>query len=563
MKTWGKVVAATALASLTLTSIVGCGGATGSNASNPIAQDTGKPVDGGTLTLSMSSAPAGKYLPQVWDNEYDQWVAMFTYDTLLEYDKDLAYKPLLAEKWVISDDKKTITWHLNPNAKWTDGQPVTADDLAWTWNWMASKAYNDVIQGPYQGNVSYIEGFDQASKGRAQTMSGIHVIDPHTLSVTLKKPYAAALAILGMTQVLPKHIWANVPPDQYKIKMQDPKMLIGDGPFKITGIKPGESCTYVRNPDYYGGKPHIDKIVWRVVNSDVAAGQVKNGALDEVSTVNPQDADIYKSFSNVTYFEFPSTYFQYLGFKLNNPILKDKNVRHAIAYAINRKGIITGLLKGHGDVLNAPIYATSWANPPADQVHAYNFNIDKAKKLLDDAGYKAGADGFRTDPQGNPFQLTLAYPLGNKVREKTAPIIAKELQQIGLNVKLLAPKDFSAFAADVQHDRDNGMWLMGWGGQIDPDQTGFWSKDAMYNYSHLDSPKEEQLVADAVSGQAFNQDYRKKTMWKWSKFMNDELPWLPLYGERDIFVWNKRLHGVEQYPTVGIFQDVQNWWLSK
>lgn len=563
MKKWKIVVATTVTVALTIGVIAGCGSSTVSPSAY-LTFDTDRPVDGGALTLSMFTAPSGKYLPGVWDNEYDRWVSLFTYDTLFEYNKDLTFKSLLAQKWDLSSDKRTIIFYMNPNAKWSDGQAVTADDVAWTFNWLASKDYNDVIQGPYQMIVSYIEGFDEVSQGKAKTMSGIKVSDPHMIEITLAKPYAGALAIFGQgIQILPKHIWEHVPANQYKTAMQDPKNLIGDGPYVISKIVRGQSITLVKNPNYYGGKPHIDTIIWKVVNNHIAAGQMKNGEIDEVADIDPLDVPIYKSLSNVHIFEYPGLYYQYLGYKLNNPILKDKTVRQAIAYAIDRKGIIAGLLKGHGDVLNTPIYTTSWANPPAEQVNTYEYNPDKTKKMLDAAGYKVGANGFRTDKNGNPFELALAYPIGNKVREKSAPIIAKELQAVGLNVKLVAPKDFASFADEVKNDKDIDLWLMGWGGSIDPDQNGYWSKNSSYNYYHFDNPLEEALVTDAVSGKAFDPEYRKQVMWKWAKLMNDELPQLPLYGERNIFVWNTRLHGVQEFPTVGIFEDPQNWWLSK
>jgi peptide/nickel transport system substrate-binding protein len=561
MKKWNKVLASTTIVALAMGALVGCG----NNSNQPTNTDQNtsseKPVDGGTLTLSMYSAPSGKYNPLVQDDIYDQWAGLFTFEYLMNQNGDLSNAPALAKSWDVSDDKKTITFHLR-DTKWQDGQPFTADDVAYSFNLLASKDYNDVIQGPFQYQVSDVQGFDEVSQGKAKEMSGVKVIDPHTISVTLKEPNAAALSTNGLDiPIIPKHIWEKIAPKDWVTAMQDPKNLVGTGPYKIVDIKPNESVTLEKYDDYWGGKPHIDKIVWKVVNQDVAAGLIKNGEIDEATWVPPSDFNLYKSLSNVKIFETADWGYQYLGFKLNNPKLQDKTLRQAIAYAINRKGLVDSLLGGHGVVLDVPISPASWALAPKDQINTYPYDPEKAKKMLDDAGYKVGPDGFRTDKNGKPLTISLSYPTGNKVREKSAPIILQNLKDIGLNVTLNPPKDFKSYSKDVQQDKAE-MWLMGFSVSTDPDQTGLWGPHDQYNYYHWNNPQSDALIKDAISAKAYDQNYRKQAMFKWEKLFTEELPMIPLYSQNDIYVYNKRLHGVTE-NALGILQYPEKWWLSK
>jgi peptide/nickel transport system substrate-binding protein len=562
-KTWCKWLASTTVVALALSAVTACGTtSTTSTENGSNSADHATPKDGGTVTLSMYSSPGGDYNPVMSQDIYDQWAYGFTYEMLMNQNGDLSNAPGLAKSWDISQDKKTITFHLR-DTKWTDGEPFTADDVAYTYDVLASKQYAEVLQGPESYLVSGVEGYDDVNSGKADHLSGVKVIDPHTIAITLKEPNAAALSTNGLNfYIIPKHIWSKIPMVQWKQAESDPKNLVGTGPFKIADIKPNESVTLTKNDQYWGGKPHLDKIVWKVVNQDVAPGLLKNGEIDEATWVTPNDFSLYKGLPNVKVFETPDWGYQFLGWKLNNPKLKDLKLRQAMAYAIDRQGIVKALLGGHGVVLDVPLSPASWATAPKDQLTTYPYDPEKAKKLLDEAGYKMGPDGYRTDPQGKPLTLSLSYPLGNKVREKSAPLIQKYLKDVGLNVTLNPPKDFKSFEDDVNKDKPNiELFLMGMSTSTDPDQTGLWGPKDTYNDSRWINPQSDALIKEAISAKAYDQNYRKQVMYQWEQLYTKEIPTLILYSQNDIYVYNKRLHGVTE-NALGILQYPEKWWVS-
>jgi peptide/nickel transport system substrate-binding protein len=575
MKKWSKVVATTSIVALAMGAIAGCGSQGADKNTSPNKDQTqtatnDKPVDGGTVTLQTPSTPDEDLNPIIQNSTYDQWVyVQAQYPYLLQEQKDGTYKPDLAKGYQISDDKKTVTFQLRDNAKWSDGQPITADDVVFTYQVLASKEYQDVLAGPI--DASHIKGYDDFQKkytykdiqsGKA-VLEGVKKIDDHTVSVTLDDALATLLLQANVVPI-PKHVWANIPIDQWKTAQQDLKNVVVSGPFKLTDMKAKEYYTLERNDNYFGSRPHLDKIVWKVVPADTAAGQLKNGELDEVTWVKAADLPLYENIPNVQKLEVAQWGFQYIGFKTNDKYLKDKALRQAIAYSIDRKSLIDGIFKGHAKQMDVPIALQSWAYPKEGEVQTYTYDPEKAKQILKDAGYKQGPDGKWLGKDGQPMKLTLSYPKGNKTREQAAPIYVQDMQKIGLDVTLNPPKDFASYFNDVKKDQVQ-MFLVGSGfNTVDPDQTGQWGAKDPANYDRWVNPEQEALVKDAISPKAFDINYRRADMIKWEKIFLEDLPEFPVYSENDIYFWNKRLHGPQDTGNVwDIFYNFQDWWVDK
>lgn len=522
----------------------------------------GQPVSGGTVTLSMFSAPKGVFNPAFYEDQYDAYVLQYTFDSLWAYDDKLQLNvPLLAEKWELSEDGKELTIQLRKDAKWHDGEPITADDLIFTWETIAHPDYS----GPRYYMVEMIKGAKEMHEGKAKKLSGVTKVDDHTVKVEFTVARANTLDNLWSTPI-PKHVYEGVSVKDMPNHEATKKNPVGSGPFKFKEIKPNEYVVLEKNPHFYEkGKPYLDQIIWKVISQDVAIAALENGEIDFLSDISPNDFDTIKAMEHIEIKETQDFSYQYLGFKLNNPKLKNKKLRQAIAYGINRKAMVDGLLKGHGAVLNQHMPKASWAyNEELED--AYPYDPDKAKQLLEEAGYKdKDGDGFVEDPKGKPFSLKLDYPTGNPIREKTAPIIAEDLKKIGLKVEVAKPREFAAHADAVEKDKVE-MWLMGWSLTPDPDPSGIWLSTDPWNYPHWVNKESDKLIKEALESPEAIQDQnkRKEIYAKWTEVVSEDVPYVFLYSQNKIEAWNKRVKGVT-FDWRGAIEHykVMDWWIPK
>jgi peptide/nickel transport system substrate-binding protein len=576
MKKWSKVLATTSVVAIAMGAVAGCGSQATSSSSNTNQSssntaDNSKPVDGGSVTLQTPSTPDEDLNPDIQNSEYDQWVYVQpAFEKLLNEQADGTYTPALAKSYDISPDKKTVTFHLRDDAKWSDGQPITADDVVFTYNVTATKEYQDILQGPI--TTTNIVGYDKLNSKNSfadmvagkVSLDGVKKIDDHTVSVTFNQPIASMLYQANQIYPIPKHIWSKIPIEQWKQAEQDLKNFVCSGPFKLTDMKQKEYYTLERNDNYYGNRAHLDKITWKVVPSQTAAGELKNGELDMVAWPAPTDLPLYNSIPNLNHIEVPSWSFQYLGFNCSSQYTNDKALRQAIAYSIDRDAIIKALFQGHAGKMDFPVALQSFAYPKSGEVPTYNYDPAKAKQILKDAGYKQGPDGKWLGKDGKPMKLTLSYPKGNPTREKAAPMYVDFMQKIGLDVTLNPPKDFASYFADIKNGNFQ-MYLIGSDfTTVDPDQTGQWGEHDPANYNRWVNKESDRLVADSISEKAFDINYRRNAMIQWEKVFSEDLPEFVLYNEHDSYYWNKRLHGVKEDNRVfDIFYDFENWWVDK
>lgn len=546
---------------LSVATLAGCGSGasspTNNSTSNTTSVNAGTPVDGGTITMGMTVAPKGDFNPIYYEDLYTAYVLGMAFDTLVQQNGDTSLRAGLANSWELSADKKTITFHLRKDAKWQDGQPVTADDVAFTYNSIAQKDY----AGPRFNVVSNIVGSSEVKAGKATTMSGIKVIDPYTISITTKRANPAEINTLNF-YIIPKHIFEKIPVSQWPNAVQSTTNIIGDGPYQITKIVPGQSFELTANPTYWGGKPHIQKVVWKVVDASVAPGLLQNGELDVLYGVSPKDVDSVKSNGKDAIYEAPAFGYSYIGFKLNEKKLQNLQLRQAMMYAIDRKGIVAGLLKGHGTVINAPFAPTSWAAAPASDLNPYPYDPTKSAQMLDAAGYKKGADGWRTQPDGTPLSITLDYSSGSPVLDQEAPIVTKQLQAVGIHAILNPPHDFNTLVTNMEKDKVD-MWFLGWSLATDPDPEAIWLSTAKFNFEHYVNPQSDQLIQDGISLQAFDQAYRKEVYVKWQELLNHDVPMIYLYSANNIYAYNTRIQGIDPTPVAFSNYHYQNWWIPK
>ncbi|MBS7529829.1 hypothetical protein IC619_004865 [Hazenella sp. IB182353] len=522
---------------------------------------TGEPQDGGKVTLAMFSAPQGIFNPVFYEDQYDAYVLEYTFDDLFGYDSNLniSTEKSLGDSYKFENDNKTLTIKMKQEAKWHDGKPVTIDDMIFAWEVIADKEYT----GPRFSNISMIKGAQEKKDGKADKIAGITKIDDYTVKLELNQAQANTISEIW-DYPLAKHLYEGVPIKDMPNAEPTKKNIVGNAEFKVKEIKANEYVVLERNDDYWRGKAHLDQIVLKVVNQDVAIGALKKGDVDFVPQIQPKEFDDLDKNDNVEIKEIGDFGYQYMGINHESTKLQDQKLRQALVYGIDRAAMVKGLLKGHGYVLNQHIPKVSWAyNEGLDD--AYPYDVEKAKSILAEAGYKdLNGDGFVEGKDGKAFSLKLDYPTGNPVREQSAPIIKENLEKIGLKIDLQQPREVASHYDAVEQGKTE-LYLAGWGLVPDPDPSGIFLSTDTFNYLRYKNAESDKLIKAAVtSSDAFDQAKRKEMYKTWTEKINEDVPQVFLYGQNRIEAWNKRVNGVT-FDWRGAIEspDAIDWWVAK
>jgi peptide/nickel transport system substrate-binding protein len=556
------------------------------NSNNEKEETASEPQAGGTLTGAMYSAPAGMFNPIFYEEAYEANILSFTHESLVGQNESLEFIPGLAKKWETNEDQTELTMFLEEGVKWHDGEDFTANDVVFTYKSIADPDYVEA-GGIRTAYVEPLLGYEDYVSGKTDTFEGVVAEDDYTVTFKFAEPNINPLYYASFT-IIPEHIFKDIPVAEMPEapESRDPGKVIGTGPFKFTEMVEREQYVLEKFDDYWQGSPYLDKIVWKVVAQSVMTGLLESGEVDFIADPNgipPADFEMVQGLGNIKIIEQPDFGYQLLGFKHNhrtaadvesgalnpdnwepNEKLADPKVRQAISYAINREGLIEGLLYGRGAILNSPIAKQFWAYDESGTTN-YNYDPEKAKSMLDELGYvDKDGDGFRENSDGKEWVLNMDYPTGNELREKSAPLIEQMLEEVGVNVNLRQPKEMSAYVEDLTNDNsDWDLYLLGWSlGSADPDPTGLWGTTAAYNFSRWNNPKSEELMKQAMKApEAFEQDYRIEVYKEWQKLFSEDLPALLLYAQNSLWAYNERLQGVSPLPFT-MYNDPHLWWVT-
>jgi peptide/nickel transport system substrate-binding protein len=414
------------------------------------AQGQKKPVTfnvGDTQGIDSMNPLIGVSVPA-----YEAWTIQYAMLT----DKaasDFHTIPGLAKSWSSSPDKRTWTYKMRPNQKWSDGKPLTSEDVAWT------------------VNTSRKEGWINHSS----IVANLTATAPDPETVVIKSSVDDPKLPTMDAYILPKHIWAPLGKegrDKY-----DALDGVGSGPFVLDKFQKGQFARFKANPNYYGGKPAVDNVVLRIFNNpDAMVAALKTGELDAAEDV-PGNA--FKAMENDDSIQTIPGYQGAMaelainggdGLKKPHPALLDKRVRVAIAHAIDKKAIVSRVLAGIGkpaDTLSTSPNTEWTPEIPADQ--QFDFDLDKAKQILDDAGYKdTDGDGIREMPGGGqPLNFEYGVRTEGDSGAPTYELISGWLKEIGIATTRKVYDDSQLTVVIGKGDYDMFAW--GWTPFVDPD----------------------------------------------------------------------------------------------
>ncbi|MGY4307894.1 peptide/nickel transport system substrate-binding protein [Bradyrhizobium sp. USDA 4369] len=467
------------------------------------------------------------------------------FDGLIDYDGDLKPIPALAERWETAPDGLTITFHLRKNVSWHDGKPFTAADVKWTLENVWKKLHPR----------------NQATFAK---VTAVDTPDDHTVILRLSEPSIAILSSVNSNgaQVLPKHLYegTDILSNPYNNKP------VGTGPFVFKEWSKGNYIVLERNPNYWDkGKPYLDRVIFKVIpdagarSAAFEKGEVQYGVL---SPVPLKEAERLGKLPNVRVhtqgYEWLSPWL-FADFNVERPYLKDVRVRRALAHAIDRNAIANVVWLGFATPATSPV-PSSVAQFHDKDVPKYDFDPKQAEALLDDAGFKRGADGVR-------FALDLDYlPYGDDYK-RTGEYIKQALKRIGVEVNIRS-QDTAAFTKRIYGDRDFDISITWFTALSDP-QIGvtraYWSgligKNVPWtNGSGYRNPEVDKLIADAQG----EPDSKKRIeIFKtFQKIAMTDLPSLPLVELKFFTVEaaslkHPRPHGDQ------VFGSFRDYWIAK
>jgi peptide/nickel transport system substrate-binding protein len=338
-----------------------------------------------------------------------------------------SFAPALASSWEFSADNRDLTFHLRPDARWSDGVPVTADDVRFTF----SVQKNPELGGAGLEYKSFIQRVD--------------VLDPHTVRFHFSKVYPYQLMDANDGHIIPAHAWGDVPASKWQTTDFEARLVTG-GPFRVASHTPQQTLIVSRDPLYWGRpQPYLDSLVFRVIpDASAQVRQLIAGDVDLVPFVPPQEADRVRRDDRLELVEFPSRSWGFIGWNNRSPLFSDRRVRRALTEGINRRAAVDSVYHGFARLSNGPILSTMWAYNHDLSVPPYD--PDDARALLAEAGWRdTDGDGI-LDHDGRPLAFDLLYPSTNAIRRDLAVLIQADLARIGVRVRP-TPMEFAAFVA--------------------------------------------------------------------------------------------------------------------
>lgn len=537
------------LASVTMAAtLVGCGSSNGGSS------------DGKTLTVSINQELTGMFSPMYAQSAYDQYVVDLVYQGLLKYNADNELEPDLAEEMpTLSEDGKTLTFKLKEGVKFSDGSDLTSEDVKYTYTVMADPSYT----GPGGYTVALLEGYEEYNSGDAEELSGVECPDDYTVIFHLESPQIDAASAFGTGGVASSEQFDYKKGDTSEIE-KNADTPIGSGAYVLNSYEKATGASFVRNEEFERKEDEykVDRIVMKKTDSTTELQELEKGNVDlipeviEITTVGEASNDENLSFNTYT-----RSAEGYLAFNSNNGATADKAVRQALSYATDRQGFVDSYFTWDesasdevkeyvgGYVPQAywnPIstnngdYVTGKAT--LDGLTIYDFDLEKAKTILDEAGWTVGEDGFRYK-DGQKLEIKFLLSEKNSVLDTLVPMVQKTWKEIGVDLKQTTV-DFTTLLSTVQNGDNDGEWNVmfmatSFTSSEDTGANQAYDSEDTNNYCRIhDATLDSLISAGRLTGDV---EVSKQNYQEAMKLASDLCGYLPMYSGMMFNLYNKKV----------------------
>ena len=514
---------------------------TGLAPSGASVSPAGPPASGGSIFFG-TIGEASNLIPYLTSDSASHEVADLIYTAPLRYNKDLQPEPWAAESWSMEDGGKRMRFTLRKGILWEDGQELTAEDVAFTCKLAADPATGS----------PYAEDFLRIKE--------LRVIDRYTFEARYDQFFARAVST-WMNPILPKHILEgqNIRSTPFARKP------MGAGPYRLKSWEPGSRIVLEASPTYFAGKPRIDEVVYRIIPDNATmfmetrAGRLDVMDLSPLQYLRQTSGPEWQS--RFHKFRYIASVYIFLGFNLEHPFFKDVRVRRAISMAIDREGIIKGVLLGQGVPAFGPFKPGSWPYHPG--LKPMPRNIAAARALLAEAGFADHDGDGLLDRDGQPLAFTILTNQGNEQRILAATVMQSQLREVGIDVHIRTV-EWAAFIREFVNKGRFDAVLLGWTIPQDPDLFSVWHSSQTFegglNFTHYRNPEVDKLLEEAQSTP--DQKKRAELYYRIQEIFDAEQPYCFLFVPYALPVVQRRFQGIEP-ALAGIMYNFEKWWIPK
>ncbi|MHC4212486.1 MAG: peptide-binding protein [Planctomycetota bacterium] len=472
------------------------------------------PGDEGDWLVWCIDAEPATLNPITAKDVYQSWISGGEYSNvfqaLLEYDLDkVTLKPQLAESYQVSDDGMEITFRLRDDIHFSDGVPITTDDVIFTYETIMNPGVDAARLAHYYRDI------DRVVK-----------VSDREVKFLMKRLYFKSLEFTGGMPIMPKHIYTFSDPAKFNERRSNP---VGSGPYVFEKWDVGSQIVIRRNENYWGQKPKIEKIVFRVITNQIAAIQsLRAGEIDFMRLSSEEyvdlcsDEEFNKTTSCISYWS-PTRGYGYIGWNQKKPFFSDRRVRLALTHIIDREAINKHLAKGLAKVVSGPFYIYGPQSNP--NINPWPYDVEKAKALLDEAGWvDTDGDGIR-DKDGVKFKFKFMITTGGGLPEKVAKLLKEEAAKVGIEV-IVDPYEWSVFQEKITNRNFDAVHLA-WGGVIESDPYQIWHSSQIQgrgsNYVGFNVAEADALIEKAR--QTMDAEPRNKLYHKFHEILHKEQPY--------------------------------------
>ena len=498
---------------------------------------------GGTLVVAGKGDPSSMISLVSTDFESEQHQVHVLFVTLVSNDASYEPQPYFARSWEFDSDTSEVVFHLRHDLEWHDGTPVTARDVAFTFQRLKDPAV------PFP-NPSYFDYWD-----------AVEVVDPVTVRFFLR-PHANALYGWTRVAIMPEHILGEVPPEDLESHPFGFLSPLGNGPFRFVERIPGDRWVFGANADFpeeLGGRPYVDRLVYRQIPDEFAlAAALQAGEVDLVIDASPSMIDQVGDRPDVVSTSYSAPEYAFIAWNSRRPEFADPVVRRALTMAIDRETLVQAVLGGNGTVAPGPVGPWHWAYDPAWTPIPYA--PEEAAALLEGAGWKDSDGDGTIDRDGEPFSFELlATPRRDWAAIQT--LVQASLGQVGVEVEPVVREQGALIPLVIGADRRFDAVIIGWARDVPLNDIDLWACDQVgqpFQFTSYCNP-ELDTVLDSIPLVA-DRDRLRALIGRYHELVAADQPYTFLYYVDRVDLARSRVYGTDM-DSRGDWVNVARWWV--
>jgi peptide/nickel transport system substrate-binding protein len=506
---------------------------------------TSDPVSGDTIMNCLNSEPPHLNPILATQGAVGAYVGSFIFETMVDIDNEtLEIVPHIAERWKISDDHLAYTFFLRDDVTFSDGTPLTAHDVLFSYEAIMNPEHDTANLRNYLNDVDTVE-----------------VVDDHTITFNMKQPYFRNLLACGAIDIMPKHIYEGASMNDHP----NNRKPVGSGPYVFDSWNTGQNIVLSKSENYWGEPVYLDTINFKIITDENVAVQVlEKGELDMLRmqpeqwvtrAARPEFEEKFYKFTPFSQMPGYVGHYRYIAWNMRKPQFEDKRVRQALTMLLDRQLMLDEIWHGLGQV------ATGSFSPRVPEhnkdIKPWPYDPVQAMKLLDEAGWiDADRDGVR-EKDGNKLEFELSFTVDVAEYVQMSNVYQEELERAGIKMTQ-RPLEWATFQQRV-HERNFDACMLAWLMPIMPDPYQLWHSSQAENGSNYPGFKNEEADQIMDAGRLeFDHEKRIKLYNRFHEILHEEQPYTFLTTNPGLYAVDKRFENVKAYD-IGL--DIEEWWV--